>query len=82
MPEYFTFIKNHNFKSNYVIFLIDIYDLGYHNICYKAFTALKKKFYNTGLTKTKEAALSLSKSSVLKRNHYLLNNDQLRPAAV
>lgn len=43
--------KLHNLKYNDIILPEEIFDSGYHSSCYKAFTALKKKFFSTDADK-------------------------------
>ena len=55
--------KVHNLKYKNVILPREIYDSGYHRTCYKTFTALKKKFYQTKITKTTEVSSLTPESS-------------------
>ncbi|CAH2102423.1 unnamed protein product [Euphydryas editha] len=57
--------KHHNLKYKDVILPSDVYDCGYHCSCYRVFTALKSKFYETKETKIKDVASSTSQSNVL-----------------
>lgn len=57
--------KHHNLKYKDVILPSDLYDCGYHRSCYRVFTALKTKFYETKDTKIKDVAPSTSQSNTL-----------------
>lgn len=56
--------KLHKLKYKEIILPDEIFDCAYHSSCYKTFTALKKKFFSTDITKKFSSQSSISLPSI------------------